>query len=212
MEDQMKADVIEARLRHYRKAVDPDVELVEQLRGEGAEAAEALVDAYGARVYRLALRVTGNASDAEEVAQDALLTVVRKIDTFRGESAFGSWLYRIVANAAYQTVARQRRRPEISLEAVLPPFQEDGTLASPVNDWSPRVNDPSRLTELRSALNAALDALPSDYRTAVVLRDVEGFSTAAVAATLGLSLANVKTRVHRARLFLRQRLAAALQD
>jgi len=97
-----------------RKATDPDTALVEQLRRDDGGAAEALVDAYGSRVYRLAVRVTGNASDAEEVVQDALWTVVWKIDTFRGDSAFGLWLYRIVANAAYQKVrSRGRRRSTI---------------------------------------------------------------------------------------------------
>jgi RNA polymerase sigma-70 factor (ECF subfamily) len=202
--------VIELRPLLPRKAIDPDAALVEQLRREDAGAAEALVNAYGDRVYRLAIRITGNGSDAEEVVQDALWTVVRKIDTFRGDSAFGSWLYRIVANAAYQKVRGQRRRTEISLDDVLPPFREDGKHAAAIVDWSPRVDDPSRQTDLRIVLTAAMDALPEDSRTAVVLRDIEGFSTAEVAEMLGLSVANVKTRVHRARLFLRQRLAASL--
>src|SRR5258705_2259238 len=84
----------------------PEGELVERLRRREADAAEALVTAYGDRVYRLALRITGNPSDAEEVVQDAFWTVTRKIDTFRGDAAFGSWLYRITANAAYQKLRR----------------------------------------------------------------------------------------------------------
>jgi RNA polymerase sigma-70 factor, ECF subfamily len=202
--------VVEMRSQVARKALDPDAALVEQLRGEDAGAAEALVGAYSSRVYRLASRITGNPSDAEEVVQDALWSVVRKIGTFRGESAFGSWVYRIVANAAYQKVRGQRRHPEISLDDVLPAFHEDGAHAAPIDDWSAKVDDPSHRTELRRALNAALDALSGRDRTAVVLRDVEGFSMAEVAATLGLSVANAKSRVHRARLFLRQRLALSL--
>ena len=193
-----------------RKAIDRDAALVEQLRREDAGAAEALVGAYGSRVYRLAVRVTGNASDAEEVVQDALWTVVRKIDTFRGDSAFGSWLYRIVANAAFQKVRARRRHPEVSLDDVLPVFHDDGAHAQPIDDWSPRVNDPCRQTEVRRALSAALDDLPADARTAVILRDVEGLSMAEMAATLGLTVASAKTRVHRARLFLRKRLALSL--
>ena len=193
-----------------RKAIDPDTSLVERLRREDAGAAEALVDAYGSRVYRLAVRVTGNASDAEEVVQDALWTVVRKIDTFRGDSAFGSWLYRIVANAAYQKVRGRRRHPEVSLDDMLPSFHEDGDHVAPIDDWSPKVSDPCRQTEVRRALTAALDALPADARTAVILRDVEGLSVAEVAAALGLTISNAKTRVHRARLVLRQHLAVSL--
>jgi RNA polymerase sigma-70 factor, ECF subfamily len=194
-----------------RKAIDPDTLLVEQLRREDAGAAEALVDAYGSRVYRLAVRVTGNASDAEEVVQDALWTVVRKIETFRGDSAFGSWLYRIVANAAYQKIRGRRRHPEVSLDDVLPPFHEAGDHVAPIDDWSPKVSDPCRQTEVRRALTDALDALPPDARTAVILRDVEGLSVAEVAAALGVTVASAKARVHRARLVLRQHLAVSLR-
>jgi RNA polymerase sigma-70 factor, ECF subfamily len=170
-------------------------------------AAEHLVTSYGERAYRLASRITGNGSDAEEVVQDAFWTVVRKIDTFRGESAFGSWLYRIVANAAYQ---RLRRRPssrrEISWDEVLPVFDESGRHVGPAVDWSPRVEDPSLQVELRTALSAAIDELPAGYHAVLVLRDVEGRSNGEIAEVLGLNIAVVKTRVHRARLFLRKRL------
>jgi len=200
----------EPRPRAPRPAIEPDAALVEQLRRADAGAAEALVGAYGDRVYRLAIRITGHASDAEEVVQDALWTVVRKIDTFRGESAFGSWLYRIAANAAYQKLRGRRRRTEVSLDDVLPSFHDDGQHAASTVDWSPTVDDPSRQADLRLVLTAAMDALPEDYRAAVVLRDIEEFSVAEVAEMLGLSVANAKSRVHRARLFLRQRLAVSL--
>src|SRR5438093_12146107 len=101
--------------------IDRDAGLVEALRRKDAGAAEALVRTYGDRVYRLAIRITSNEQDAEEVVQDALWTVSRKIDTFKGESAFGSWLYRITANAAYQKLrSRQNKRQEVSWEDLLP--------------------------------------------------------------------------------------------
>jgi RNA polymerase sigma-70 factor (ECF subfamily) len=202
--------VAELRPQVPQSALDPDAALVAQLRRADAGAAEALVGAYGDRVYRLASRITGHASDAEEVVQDALWTVVRKIDTFRGESAFGSWLYRIAANAAYQKVRGRRRRPDIPLDDVLPSAHDDGHHAASIADWSPTVDDPSRQADLRLALTAALNALPEDYRAAVVLRDIEELSIAEVAELLGLSVANAKSRVHRARLFLRQRLTVSL--
>ena len=146
---------------------------------------------YGDRAYRLAVGITGSAPDAEEVVQDALWSVIRKIDSFRGDSAFGSWLYRIVANAAYEKLrGRASRRAEVSLEDVLPAFHEDGR-AAPIADWSSSLDDPSR-------------------STALLLHDVEGLGNAEVAQALGLTLANVKSRVHRARLFVRQRLAATM--
>ena len=93
---------------------------------------------------------------------------------------------------------------------MLPSFHDDGQHAASTVDWSPTVDDPSRQADLRLVLTAAMDALPEDYRAAVVLRDIEEFSVAEVAEMLGLSVANAKSRVHRARLFLRQRLAVSL--
>jgi len=190
-----------------RRRPDRDLDLLEALRRREPMAAERLVTTYGERAYRLASGITGNGPDAEEVVQDAFWTVVRKIDTFRGESAFGSWLYRIVANAAYQKLrGRQSRQRELSLDEVLPFFDESGCHASSMVDWSPRVDDPALQVELRTALTSAIDELPATYRAVLVLRDVEGRSTRQIAETLGLSVPVVKTRVHRARLFLRKRL------
>ena len=186
----------------------PDIVRTAWKRARELGATEALVAVYGDRVYRLAIGITGNHSDAEEVVQDALWTVVRKIDTFRGESAFGSWLYRIVANAAYQKLRhRPGRRGEISLDEVLPPFHESGQHVTPSADWSPSVDDPSRQAELRMALTASIEELPPDYRAVVLLHDVEGLSNVEVAESLGITVANAKSRTHRARLFLRSRLA-----
>src|SRR2546427_12333268 len=125
--------------------VDRDRQLVEALRRCEPAAAERLVATYGDRAYRLAIGITGTAQDAEEVVQDAVWTVIRRIDTFRGESAFGSWFYRIVANAAYQKLrGRRGRRSEISLDEVLPLFHENGEHATPIADWSPSLDDASR--------------------------------------------------------------------
>jgi RNA polymerase sigma-70 factor, ECF subfamily len=197
----------ESRVIPKRPHTDRDHDLVEALRLREPSATETLVTRYGERAYRLASRITGNGHDAEEVVQDAFLTVVRKIDTFRGESAFGSWLYRIVANAAYQKLRGQPyRRHDISLDEVLPLLDDSGRHVAPAVDWSPRVDDPSIQVELRMALTAAIDELPAAYRVVLVLRDVEGRSNAEIADALGLNIPVVKTRVHRARLFLRKRL------
>ncbi len=200
--------VVEMRPLFPRKAIDPDAALVEQLRREDAGAAEALVGAYGDRVYRLALRVTGNPSDAEEVVQDALWAASRKIDTFRGAAAFGSWVYRITANAAYQKVrGRRSKRNEVSWEDLGPAFDEKGRHAEVAVDWSSRVKDPAIEGELKSVLGGAIDELPADYRTAFLLHDVEGLSNPEIAETLRVKLGTVKSRVHRARLVLRKLLA-----
>ena len=187
---------------------DPDVVLVEKLRRGDADAPDLLVETFGDRVYRLAIRITGNEQDAEEVVQDALWTAARKIDTFKGESAFGSWLYRITANTAYQKLrGRQAKKHEVPWEDLFPTFDELGQHIDPVSDWSPKAEEPALQNELRAVLSKAIDDLPEDYRTAFIMHDVEGLSNPEIAESLGISLPAVKSRVHRSRLFLRQRLA-----
>jgi RNA polymerase sigma-70 factor (ECF subfamily) len=200
-------------MSRVRFRVDPDAELVDELRREDADATEHLVERYADRVYRLAVRVTGSPADAEEVAQDALWTVSRKIQMFRGDSSLGSWIYRITANAAYQKLrCRAHRRDDISLDEVLPLFHKDGRHVGPIRDWSASINDPVVQTELRVALDAAIEDLPAHYRTVIVLHDVEGLSLAEVADSVGITVATAKSRAHRARLFLRKRLSMFMAD
>jgi RNA polymerase sigma-70 factor (ECF subfamily) len=193
--------------------VDADADLVTALRGEASDAAERLVERYGDRVYRLAMRITGSKEDAEEAAQDALWTVARKIQMFKGESAFGSWIYRITANAAYQKLrTRRQKSAEIAMDDVLPSLDEDGRHFEPMDDWSNRVDERALQGELRRVLQDAIDGLPPDYRTALVMHDVEGLSNPDIAETLGISLPAVKSRVHRSRLFVRKKLADYLKE
>src|SRR5947208_16943333 len=195
------------------RKVDTDAALVEGLRRDDPEAPELLVETFGDRVYRLALRITGSNEDAEEAAQDALWTVGRKINTFKGESAFGSWLYRIAANAAYMKLrARRGKGREIALDDVLPALDSGGVHFDPMDDWSLRVDDRALQGELRTVLDSAIAELPADYRTALILHDVEGMSNPDIADTLGISLPAVKSRVHRSRLLLRTRLSEYMND
>jgi RNA polymerase sigma-70 factor, ECF subfamily len=192
--------------------VDQDQALVEGLRRGEPQAMEQLVETYANRVYRLTIRITGSREDAEEATQDALWTAGRKIDTFKGESAFGSWLYRIAANAAYMKLRRRKAKArEIAIEDVLPALDDGGLHFEPMDDWSPRVDDQALNGELREILDTAIAELPPDYRTALVLHDVEGLSNPDVAETLGISLPAVKSRVHRSRLYLRKRLSDYMQ-
>jgi len=192
--------------------VDADAELVEALRREEPDAPDRLVERYGDRVYRLAMRITGLKEDAEEAAQDALWTAARKVHMFKGESAFGSWIYRITANAAYQKLrTRRQKAPEIALEDVLPSLDGDGRHFEPMDDWSNRVDEQALQGELRRVLQQAIDGLPPDYRTALVLHDVEGLSNPDIAEALSISLPAVKSRVHRSRLFVRKQLADYLK-
>ena len=184
-----------------------DQKLVEALQRGEPGAVEALLDRYGGWIYRVARRLLNDPRDVEEVTQDVLLTVVRKIQTFKGEAAFSSWLYRIAVNAAYQRLRAKRARPEVSLEPFLPVFDDEGRYIEPVVDWSSKLNDPAVAEETRAAIERSLSRLPEEYRVVIQLHDVEELPNEEVAATLGLTVAAVKSRVHRARLFLRQELA-----
>jgi RNA polymerase sigma-70 factor (ECF subfamily) len=186
---------------------DQDRDLVEVLRLRDPAAAEHLVARYSERAHRLASRILRNAQDAEEVVQDAFWAVLRRIDTFRGDSAFGTWLHRIIANAAYEKLrATRRRRTELSLDDLLPSIDEHRHRVEPLVDWSLTLNDPSMQAELRAVLSAAIDDLRASYRSVIVLRDIEGLSSPEISTTLNLSVPNVKSRTHRARLLLRKRL------
>ncbi|HEV8676452.1 MAG TPA: RNA polymerase sigma factor [Methylomirabilota bacterium] len=184
-----------------------DERLHRELVAQAPAAVEELVARFGPRIYRLAVRITGTPEDAQEVTQDVLWTIVRKIDTFKGEAALGSWIYRITANAAYQKLRGRRGKDEVSWEALLPSFDADGHHVEPVRDWTVDFEDPAVQAEARRRLREAIDSLPADYRTAFVLHDMEGRPNPEIAELLGISLPAVKSRVHRSRLFLRQRLA-----
>ncbi len=192
---------------------DRDWALVDALRRRDSTAAERLLETFGDRVYRLAMRITGNEQDAEEVVQDAFWSVLRHIDTFRGESLLGSWIYRITANTAYQKLRRAaHRRDELSLDQVLPILDDGYHHGDPNGDWSAQIDDPAIQSELRDVLASAIDELPANHRAVFVLHDVEGLSMAEVADALGISLATAKTRAHRARLRLRKRLGLFLSQ
>lgn len=169
--------------------VDQDHEIVEALRRREPTAAERLVAAWGSRAHRLAFGITRNRQDAEEAVQDAFLAAIRRIDTFRGDSAFGSWLYRVLANASYQKLRGRRVGP-----------------GETIGPGPAGLDELALRTELRMALTAAIDQLPADYRVALILHDVEGLSNPEIGAVLRISVPNVKSRVHRARSFVRRRL------
>jgi RNA polymerase sigma-70 factor (ECF subfamily) len=164
----------------------------------GARAFEGLIERYADRVYSIVLRITGSPEDAEDATQDAFLAAYQHRADFRGEAALSTWLYRIAVNAALQRV--RARRPVASIE----PADDEGV---DVVDWSEDVARRVELGELREVIEEGIARLPENERVALVLRDVEGFSTAEAAAVLELSEAALKSRVHRGRVLLRHYLA-----
>jgi RNA polymerase sigma-70 factor, ECF subfamily len=164
---------------------------------------------YQARVYRLACRLVGP-DDAADVMQEAFLSVYRDLASFRHASRFGTWLYRIVTNAALMHRRARTRRPAESLETFLPEFDETGRhRQSPAQlQVAARADELLDRRLLAEKAMAALDRLPDLYRSAFVLRDLEELTTAEVADVLGVDPATVRQRVHRARLMLRGYLGA----
>ena len=193
--------------------VDVDSGLVAGLRGDDPDAAARLVERYGERVYRLAVRITGTRDDAEDAARSALMTAVDMIDAFKSDSSFGSWMDRLAASAAYRKLmARRGKTEEIALDDVLPALDGGGRHFEPMSDWSGRIDAWDAPGELRQILTDAVDALPPEYRVSLVLHDVEGMSNPDIAEALGIGLDAVRARVHRARLFLRKRLSDHLDS
>jgi RNA polymerase sigma-70 factor (ECF subfamily) len=172
---------------------------------------EALMKQYSGRVYRCALRITRNRADAEDVVQDVFLAVFRKHTTFEGRSAFGSWLYRIAVNAALNRRRGKRVRLETSLEQLAQ--RRDGDVPAPSATVDARTPDERALAaEARAIVDRAVDRLPDHYRALIVLRDLEERTGADVADILHESAPCLKTRLHRARLALRERLTPYVLD
>jgi RNA polymerase sigma-70 factor (ECF subfamily) len=191
-----------------------DLELLASLRRGEVGALKALAERHGPTIYRLAFGITRNRADAEEVLQDVLLTLASRSASFEGRSALGSWIYRIATNAALNKRRGRRSELETSLEALLPTFQSDGHRAGDrtflLADWSQNPEEECLSGERRQVLEQALDSLPDHYRVVLVLRDVEGLSNDEVSALLGEPVSSVKSRLHRARMVLREQLTRAL--
>jgi RNA polymerase sigma-70 factor (ECF subfamily) len=190
--------------------VDSDLALVERLRAGDATALEPLMERYATRIYRVAYGITRSGADAEEVVQDVFHTLFRKIDSFEGRAALGTWIYRIATNAALLRRRGKRHELEVKLEDYLPTYREDGhregDRAWLLADWSDTPEQELLSRETRALVHQAIDALPEHYRAVLVLRDVEGLSNEETAVVVGESVASVKSRLHRARMALRERL------
>lgn len=195
-------------MRQLRELEPGDVVLVERLKRGDAEAFAGLLRRYQGKVYRLAMNMTRNPQDAEEVMQDVFLAVARKIGNFDGRAAFSTWLYRVTANAALIKLRRRRSEPHLPIEEAGPVFAADGSFARPVADWSDLPEDQLLAAESRQILTQAIEALPPDHKAVVVLRDIEGLTNPEAAEVLGITVLAVKSRLHRARLALRERMAA----
>jgi RNA polymerase sigma-70 factor (ECF subfamily) len=189
-----------------------DSVLLEELRKGAPEAVENLFDRFHAKIYSLAMSILKNESDAEEATQDVFLTVVQKAHTFKGNSALYSWIYRICVNTCLMRLRGKRRGETVSIEDFMPVFTEDGMHASLIDDWSKEVERKALDKELGQVIQRFTGDLSEKYRVVFVLSDVEGLSNEETAQILGLTVPAVKSRLHRARLYLRERLTRYLRE
>ncbi len=174
--------------------------------------AETIFRDYAPRVYALARRMLGNDADAEDVTQDVLLQVVRKLDTFRGEAGIGTWLHRVTANAALAHRARRARRAEHEVHDEVD--QLDGNLRphGMIRPWSIEPDQQVLDQERQEIIERAIAQLPEIYRDVYVLADVEGLTNPEIGTMLGLSLPAVKSRLHRGRMLMRNALAPHFEE
>ncbi len=194
------------------QAEPSDLDLVRGIKSGNEDAFEQMVERYHARVYSLSYGVLRNAEDAEEATQDTFLTLYRKIGTFDESKKFFSWFYRVALNQAYSRARRRRPTTAVPIEDYLPRFSSDGHIASPeLPDWSASIEDGAIARELAGRAGEFMADLPPAYRDVIWMYDVEEMSSSDIAETLEISFPALKSRLHRARLYVRQRLAEISQ-
>lgn len=187
-----------------------DEELIEKfVKYRDEKAFEILLNRYVDKIYGLAYRITRDHHKSEEVLQEVQLTLIKKLDTFRGDSKFSSWLYRVTANECFMLIRSERKHiSDLSLDDYVP-YDEKGTLMGRIHhkDWSSRPDVVMYVKQALEILDNAVNELPEKYRVVFHLRDIEGLSNEEVSEILDISVPAVKSRVHRARLYLRDEVS-----
>ncbi len=169
----------------------PEQQLVKAARAGDADAFETLVLRYEKRVYALALRMCGNPADAQEAAQEALLSAWQSLPFFRGEASFSTWLYRLTSNASVDLLRREKRQRAVSLD--------DGEMSLNIPDDRLTPHEEAEQSELREAIRSGLKTLPDDYRAVLVLRELHQLSYQEISSALDVDLGTVKSRINRGR-------------
>jgi RNA polymerase sigma-70 factor (ECF subfamily) len=187
-----------------------DLELVERAQGGDNAAFEVLVRRYSSRVHAIGLSMMREDAAARDIAQETFLSAWRKLHTFRQQASFRAWLFRIATNACLMRMRYRRRRPEVPLMLRAPGFSDDGEHERPVVDWSPLADKLMEDHELGNRIRDTIAGLPDKYRAVIVLADYQHLSMREIAESLDLTVSNVKTRLHRARLTVREELSEYL--
>ena len=170
-----------------------------------------LVKRYEKKIYNLAYRIMGNREDASDVLQETFLQVFKKLAGFKGKAKFSTWLYRITVNMCLMRKRKRKKREIVSLDVPILTKKENEIKRELRDDWSENPLATLENKEVKKTLSEAIDSLPEEYRTVFLLRGLNGLSNEEVAEVLKISLPAVKSRLHRARLFLRDRLSQYFQ-
>jgi RNA polymerase sigma-70 factor (ECF subfamily) len=187
-----------------------DAALIARIEAGEPGAFAELVHLYSGKVYSIGISMLRNEQDARDVVQETFLNVHRRIDTFRGDAALSSWIGRIATNNALMKLRTRRRKPETSLEIKVSNGGAEETVERVIVDKTPISDQLALDRELGERIRAAVDELPDKYREVLVLADYRELSMKQIADALDISIPNVKTRLHRARLAVRETLAAYL--
>jgi RNA polymerase sigma-70 factor (ECF subfamily) len=201
-----------AKNPNRKKVRDEDHDLIQAINSGQTEKFHDLIKRYEQKLYNFSLRMCRDHSDAEDMVQDTFLNVFRYLKDFRYETKFKNWLYKVAASTCIKKRRKSKFAPEkeLSLDEFRP-----GNEAEPpeqIPEWALIPLDKLLNEELSGAINQGILSLPKKYRMVIVLRDIEGFSTAETAQILNLSAANVKVRLHRARLYLRDKLKGYFEN
>ena len=187
-------------------------QLVKDLQAGKVSSFEQLANLYQKNIYTLSFNLTRNATDSQDVTQEVLLTLFKKGHTFQGKSAFSSWVYRITLNASYMKLRTRKKEPNLSIEDLLPSLNGAGFQQEKLQDWSENTEAAFFDKETRRVIQKAVDLLPDKEKVVFLLRDVEGLTTEKVSEILEITVPAIKSRLHRARLFLRKKLASYFED
>lgn len=181
--------------------------LIEKSQKRDYQAFEVLVKRYEKKIYNLAYRIMSNKEDASDILQETFLQAFRKISTFKGRSNFSTWLYRIAVNICFMKKRKQKKMRTVSLDVPILTKKNDEIKRELSDDWSKNPLATLENKELKDTLYRAIDLLPVDYRTVFLLKGIEDLSNKEIAKVLKISLPAVKSRLHRARLFLRDKVS-----
>jgi len=193
-------------VKRKKTVKDQDTELINAINAGRTELFQELVERYEQKLYNFALRMCGDVCDAEDLVQETFLTAFRYLKDFRFETKFKNWLYRIATSACIKKRRKSKYAPERELSFEDYAVEGESATSEIVPDWAQMPLEQLLSEELSTILQQAILSLPEKYRVVIILRDLEGFSTAEAAQILNLKESNVKVRLHRARLFLRDKL------